>query len=167
MTERAASRSLGADFSRLWTAYSISEVGSAVGAGALPLIALLVLGVADWQVSLLAAVGGLASAALALPLGPFIERRRKRPLMVAADLARAAALLSVPIAAWTGMLTFTQLCVVSMVSTTGAIAFTAASGAHLKALVPAEQRAEANSRFETTYWTATSLGPPVGGFLIS
>lgn len=153
---------LGADFRRLWTAYAVSEGGSAVGAGALPLVALLVLGVSDWQVSLLAAVGGLTSAVLALPLGPAIEHRRKRPVMVAADLVRAAALVSVPLAAWSGRLTFAQLSAVSVLTTTGAIAFTAASGAHLKALVPEDERATANSRFETTFWTATSAGPPPG-----
>lgn len=130
-------------------------------------MALLVLGVSDWQVSLLAAVGGLTSAVLALPLGPAIEHRRKRPVMVAADLVRAAALVSVPLAAWSGRLTFAQLCAVSVLTTTGAIAFTAASGAHLKALVSEDQRATANSRFETTFWTATSVGPPLGGVLIS
>lgn len=161
------STDLRRDIRRLWGAYSVSELGSAVGYGALPLVALLVLRVSDWQVSVLAAVGGLTSAALALPLGPVVEHRRKRPVMIAADLVRAAACLSVPMAAWAGVLTFAHLCVVSVLSTTGAIAFAAASQAHLKALVPAERRTEVNSRFETTFWSALTLGPPIGGLLVS
>lgn len=158
---------LGADFGRLWGAYSVSEMGSALGAGALPLVAVLVLDVSALQVALLAAVSGLASAAIALPLGSFVEFRRKRPVMVTADLLRFAALGSVPLLAAPGLLTYAQLCAVGVVQTTCNIVFGAASGAHLKALVPSEQRLGANSRFETTSWTAISTGPPLGGLLIS
>ena len=155
------------DFQRLWGAYSISELGSALGAGALPLIAVLVLDVSAFQVSALAAVSAIASAAIALPLGSFVEFRRKRPLMIAADLMRFVALGSVPLCAWLDLLTFIQLCVVGVAQTTANIVFGAASGAHLKSLVSDAQRVEANSRFETTFWTATSVGPPLGGLLIS
>lgn len=158
---------LGTDFAKLWGSYSASELGSAVGAGALPLVALLVLDVSALQVSLLAALSGIASAVIALPLGSIIEFRRKRPAMIAADLARFGALGSVPIAAGFGALTYAHLCVVGVISTTGGITFAAASGAHLKGLVPLALRTEANSRFETTFWTATSAGPPIGGLLIS
>jgi predicted MFS family arabinose efflux permease len=158
---------LSGDFHRLWSAYSISALGSALSAGALPLIAMLVLHSSDFQVSLLAAVSGVASAVIALPLGPRIEFRHKRPAMISADLLRFMALGSVPVVAALGALTYAQLCLVGVVETACAIVFTAASGAHLKALVPARQRTEANSRFETTLWTATSAGPPLGGLLIS
>ncbi|MEV6927106.1 MFS transporter [Dactylosporangium sp. NPDC051485] len=155
------------DLRRLWAAYSISELGSAVGVGALPLIAVLVLGASAWQVSILAVVAGIASAAVAVPLAPWIEVHRKRPVMIAADLVRFAVLGSVPVAAWLGALTYTQLCVVAAVQTGGAIVFAAASGANLKRLVPEPYRAQANSRFETSLWSATTIGPPVGGLLVS
>lgn len=151
---------LGSDFRRLWGAYSASELGSAIGAGALPLVALLVLNVSAGQVSVLAALSGVASALLALPMGSAIEFRPKRPVMVAADLVRFAALGSIPLAVALDRLTYVQLCLVSVICTSGTIAFSAASGAHLKGLVPAALRIEANSRFETTYWTATSAGHP-------
>lgn len=158
---------LGGDFHRLWGAYSISEVGSALGAGALPLIAILLLDVSTFQVSALAAVSAIASAAIALPLGSLVEFRLKRPVMIAADLVRFVALGSVPALALFDLLTFAQLCVVGVLQTTANIVFGAASSSHLKALVPSEQHLEANSRFETTFWTATSTGPPLGGILIS
>lgn len=155
------------DFHRLWGAYSISELGSALSSGALPLVAVLVLHASTLQVSLLAALSGIASAAIALPLGSLIEFRAKRPVMIAADLLRFAALGSIPVAAMLGALSYEQLCLVGVLQTTCNIAFGAASVAHLKALVPPDERLAANSRFETTFWTATSAGPPLGGLLIS
>ncbi|MEU8222998.1 MFS transporter [Kribbella sp. NPDC048915] len=159
--------SLGRDFRRLWFAFTVSAFGSAVGLGALPLVAVLALDVSTFQVSMLAALSALAGAALALPMGDFIEQRRKRPVMIAADLVRFAALASVPVAAVFGWLTYTQLCVAGVLQAAGTIAFQTASGAHLKALVPASVRAEANSRFEQTNWMSLSIGPVIGGALVS
>jgi MFS family permease len=158
---------LGRDFHRLWVAFAVSSFGSAVGLGALPLIAVLALDSSTFQVSLLAAISTLAGAALALPMGDFIEQRRKRPVMITADLVRFAVLISVPVAAVFDVLTYLQLCVVGVLQAAAMIAFQAASGAHLKALVPAEGRAEANSRFEQTNWTSLSIGPAIGGGLVS
>jgi MFS family permease len=103
---------------------------------------------------------------VAVPLGPWVEFRRKRPVMVAMDLTRFAALLSVPLAFALGLLSFAQLLVVSVVVAAANIAFNAASGAYLKALVPPEDLIVANSRFESTTWTATAVGPPLGGAAI-
>lgn len=148
---------LAPDFYRLWGAFTVSQIGSAFGAGALPMVAILVLGASNLQVSLMAAMAGVASAAIALPMGPFIEFHRKRPIMVWADLLVFAALASVPAAVWLGVLTYAQLCVVVAVQTVCAIVFNAANGAHLKSLVPQHQRITANSRFETTFWTASTM----------
>ncbi|MFE9459721.1 MFS transporter [Streptomyces californicus] len=157
---------LGQDFQRLWGAYAVSAAGSAVGMGALPLIALLVLDSSAFQVSLLAAMSAVASAVIALPLGVRIEHQYKRPVMITADLARCAVLGSIPVAMAFDRLTFTQLCVVGILQTAAAVAFDAASGAYLKVLVLPEQRLRANSLFETTNWISVSAGPPVGGLLI-
>lgn len=155
------------DFRTLWAAYSVSEIGSAVSAGALPLIAIVLLHASSLQVSLLAVLSGVASAIAAVPMGPWIEFRRKRPVMIGADLIRFAAAGSVPVAAGFGVLTYDQLCLVAVAQTAGGIAFAAASGAHLKNLVPASYRPTANSRFETTQWTANAVGSPLGGALVS
>ncbi len=158
---------LGRDFRRLWFAYTASALGSGIGYGALPLIAVLVLDVSTAQVSILAAVSALAAAVFALPLGDVIERRPKRPVMIAADLVRFAALASVPVAALLGVLSYVQLCVVGVLQSAALIAFTGASGAHLKALVGPEDRAEANSKFEQVFWLTMSVGPAIGGGLVS
>ncbi|MFG2490323.1 MFS transporter [Streptomyces caniferus] len=162
----AGRRALGRRFGWLWAAYAVSAYGTGFGFGALPLIAVLVLHCGSAQVAALAAVGRAVGALIAVPLGPWVEFRRKRSVMVAMDLTRCAALLSVPAAFACGLLSFAQLLLVSVVTAAADIAFKAAGGAYLKALVPSEDLLVANSRFESTTWTATTVGPPLGGAAI-
>jgi hypothetical protein len=157
---------LGRAFGWLWAAFAVSTAGTWLAFDAFPLIAILALHAGPAQVSLLAATGLAVGAAVAIPLGPWVELRRKRPVMVAMDLVRCAALLTVPAAYLLGRLTFAQLVVVSVVVAAADIAFRAASGACLKALVAPEHLLVANGRFEATTWTATALGPPLGGLAI-
>ncbi|WP_326687002.1 MFS transporter [Streptomyces sp. NBC_01795] len=163
----AGGRALGRRFGWLWAAYAVSSYGTGFGFGAFPLIAVLVLDSGPTQVAALAAAGRAVGAVVAVPLGPWVEFRRKRPVMVAMDLIRFAALMSVPAAFALGRLTFSQLLVVSVVVAAADIAFKSASGAYLKALVPREDLLIANGRFESTTWTATAVGPPLGGAAIA
>jgi MFS family permease len=158
--------SLGRQFGWLWAAYAVSTFGTWLAFDAFPLIAILVLHAGTTEVSLLAAAGLAVGAAVAVPLGPWVEFRRKRPVMVAMDLTRFAALMSVPAAFALGRLSFAQLVVVSVIVGAADIAFKAAGGACLKALVRPEDLLGANGRFESTTWTATMLGPPLGGAAI-
>ncbi|WP_086678637.1 MFS transporter [Amycolatopsis pretoriensis] len=156
-------RSLGPRFRWLWSAYAVSAFGTWLGFGAFPMLAILVLHSGPAAVSALAAVGPAVGALVAVPLGPWVDRRRKRPVMVAMDLVRFAALISVPTLYALSELTFAQLLAVSVVVAAADITFTSASGAFLKGLVPPEDLLLANGRFESTNWTATALGPPLGG----
>ena len=162
-----AQRSLGRQFGWLWTAYTVSAYGSGLGFGALPLIAVLVLHASAAQVSALSAVGPAVGALIAIPLGPWVEFRRKRPVMIAMDLARFAAMATIPFAYALGQLSFTQLLVVSTVVAAAKIMFNAASGAYLRALVPPHDLLVANARFESTTWSSIAIGPPLGGAAIS
>ncbi|MEU7576432.1 MFS transporter [Streptomyces sp. NPDC041068] len=159
----AGRRSLGRRFGWLWTAYAISMFGTRLAFDAFPLIAILVLHADATQVAVLAAAGLAVGAVAAIPLGPWVEFRRKRPVMVGMDLLRCAALLTIPAAYAFDLLSFGQLLVVSVVIAAADITFGAASGAYLKALVPPEDLLVAHGRFESTAWTATMLGPPLGG----
>lgn len=154
------------DHRSLLLAYAVSAAGSSVGSGALPIVAVLVLHVSAFQVSLLSGLAGLAAAAVLLPLGSGIEHRRKRPVMIAADLVRFAALATVPAAAALHLLTYWQLVAVGAISTIGSIAFAAASGAHLKVMTDPGGRLAMNSWFETVDWVSGTAGPPAGGLLI-
>ncbi|MCQ8832647.1 MFS transporter [Streptomyces malaysiensis] len=158
-----ARRSLGRQFGWLWAAYAVSAFGTWLAFDAFPIIAIVVLHAGSTEVSLLAAAGLAVGAMVAVPLGPWMEFRRKRPVMIAMDVVRFAALMTVPVLFLLDRLTFAQLAVVSVVVSAADIAFTAASGACLKALVPGDDLLVANGRFESTAWTATMVGPPIGG----
>ncbi|WP_367322535.1 MFS transporter [Streptomyces sp. HUAS ZL42] len=159
-------RSLGREFGWLWAAFAVSTLGTWLAFDAFPLIAITVLHTGSTGVALLASAGLAVAAVVAVPLGPWVEFRRKRPVMVTMDLIRCAALLSIPAAYALDALTFTQLLLVAVVVGAADITFNAASGACLKALVPPEHLLTANARFESTTWTSTVLGPPLGGAAI-
>ncbi|MPY46494.1 MFS transporter, partial [Streptomyces phyllanthi] len=158
--------SLGRRFGWLWAAYAVSTFGTRFAFDAFPLIAVLVLHAGPAEVSALAAAGLAVGAVVAVPLGPWVEFRRKRPVMIAMDLIRFTALISVPVAFALGRLGLPQLVVVSVVAAAADITFNAAAGACLKSLVRPEDLLVANGRFEATTWTATMLGPPLGGAAI-
>ncbi|WP_236654511.1 MFS transporter [Streptacidiphilus anmyonensis] len=157
---------LGRRFAWLWGAYGTSALGTWLAFGAFPLIAIRVLHAGPTEVAALSSAGTAVGAAVAVPLGPWVEFRRKRPVLIAMDLARFAALLTVPLAFALGALTFVQLLAVSVVVAAADITFRSASGAYLKALVPSEDLLVANARFESTAWTTTIVGPPLGGAMI-
>ncbi|WP_306207195.1 MFS transporter [Actinoplanes sp. RD1] len=150
------------DIRWLWAAYTVSTFGTWLGFGAFALIAVLVLHAGPAGVALLAAAGPAAGALVAVLLGPWIEARPKRPVMVTMDLVRFAALASVPAAYALGSLTLAHLVAVSIVTAAAGIASRAASGAFLKSLVPRDVLLAVNGRFEATTWTATLVGPPLG-----
>ncbi|MGF0171525.1 MFS transporter [Streptomyces sp. Marseille-Q5077] len=159
-------RGPGRAFGWLWAAYAVSAFGTRLAFDAFALIAVVVLHAGASEVALLAASGLAVGAVLAVPLGAWVEFRRKRPVMIAADLIRCAALLSIPAALGLDGLSLGQLLVVSVVVATADITFGAASGSYLKSLVPPEDLLAANGRFEATTWTTTALGPPLGGVAV-
>lgn len=159
-----ARRALGRQFGWLWAAFAVSAYGSGFGVGAFGLIAIRVLHAGPAQVSALAAAGLAVGAAVSL--GPWIEFRRKRPVMIGMDLVRFAAVMSIPAAFALGWLSFAQLVVVSVIVAAAKITFNAASGAYLKFLVRPEGLLVANGRIESTLWTSIVVGPPLGGAAI-
>lgn len=156
----------GRRFGWLWAAYGTSALGTWLAFGAFPLIAIQVLDAGPAEVAALSSVGAAVGAAVAVPLGPWVEFRRKRPVLIGMDLARCAALLTVPVAFAFGALTFPQLLLVAVVVAAADITFRTASGAYLKTLLPGEDLLVANARFESTAWTTTIVGPPLGGAAI-
>lgn len=154
---------LGRPFGLLWSAYAVSAYGTGLGFGAFAFIAVTVLHASAGQVSALSVVGVAVGAVVAVPLGPWVEYRRKRPVMIGMDVVRFAAMGSVPVAYGLGVLGFGQLLAVSAVVAAAKIAFNAASGVYLKSLVDKEHLLVAAGRFESTTWSATVVGPVLGG----
>ncbi len=97
------------DFLKLWTGQTISELGSRITREGLPLTAVLVLGAQPAQMGFMTAVGAGATLLFGLLAGVWADRIRRRPIMIAADLARAALLASIPIAAFSHRLSMAQL----------------------------------------------------------
>jgi MFS family permease len=161
-----ARTSLGRRFRFLWAASAISAYGTGLGFAATAVIAIRALHAGAGEVSLLSSVGLAAGALLTVPLGPWVEFRRKRPVLIAADVTRFAAQITVPIAYLLGWLTFVQLLLVAVIVAGAKIAFQTAGGAHLRALVTPEQLLTANARLESTTWSSMIIGPPLGGAAI-
>jgi MFS family permease len=159
-------QSLGRQFGWLWTAYTISTLGTWLGFGAFPMLAILVLHASAAKVSVLEAAGLTVGAIVSVPLGHWVEFRRKRKVMIGMDLIRFLAFMSVPLTYALAWLSYAQLLIVAILVAASNVAFVAASGANLKTLIRPDGLIIANSRFESTLWMAALFGPPLGGFAI-
>jgi len=155
-----------AEFMRLWTGQTISELGSRITREGIPLTALLVLHAGAWQMGLLSALGGAAVLAFGLAAGVWIDRLRRRPILVGADLGRAAVLASIPAAAWAGTLGMGQLYAVAALAGVLTVFFDVAYQSYLPALVEPEEILDGNSKLALSSSTAEIAGPGLTGFLV-
>jgi hypothetical protein len=155
------------DFRRLWSGLAISQIGSGIGQVALPVVAVTVVQASAAEVSILATITAVTIALTAFPVGAHVEFRRKRPIMIASDVARCLAAASVPIAAALGGLSFAQLCAVAAVNAVGLIVFSTAAGAHLRNLMPRETFVDANGRLQASQWLTLTAGASIGGLVIA
>ncbi|SDU77522.1 Predicted arabinose efflux permease, MFS family [Arcanobacterium phocae] len=153
------------DFNKLWFARASSDAGEALATGALSLAAVTLLSVSSLELSLLSAIPGFISAFVMIAAGPWLEFRAKRPLMIWIDILRAGILATIPIMLVFQSFSYVHLLVVAVVLSTLSSLFLPASMAHLKDLIPAEQRVSAFSKFESTFWIFTTFGPMIGGFI--
>src|SRR5260370_3703807 len=154
------------DFLKLWTAQAISELGSRITREGIPLTALLVLHAGAVQMGFLNALGGLAVLVFGLSAGVWTDRLRRRPVMIAADLGRAAVLASVPLAAWAGRLALGQLYAVAALAGVMTIFFDVADQSYLTALVAGDRLLEANAKLTLSSTIAEIAGPGLTGFLV-
>ena len=153
-------------FLKFWAASAISDVGSQVSALALPLIAALTLGATPWQMGLLSAAGSVPTLLVGLFAGVWVDRVRRRPLLIGADLGRAALLLTIPIASVCGLLRIEILYVVALSAGVLTVLFDVTFLAFVPSLVERAQLVEANSKIETTSSAAQVAGPGLGGLLV-
>lgn len=153
-------------FVRLWIAQALSNAGSQITAIALPLTAVLVLGATTSQMGLLGIAGRAPYLLFDLFAGVFVDRRRRRPILVSTDLGRALLLGTIPLAALWGYLTFLQLYVVAFAVGALTAFFSLASISILPSLVKGEQLVEANSKLAVTDAVMTIAGPSMAGGLV-
>ena len=156
-----------ADFRRLWSGDSISQIGSAVTLIALPLVAIRTLHATPLQAGLLVTCEYLAFLIIGLPAGAWVDRMRHRRVMIVADIGRAALLGSIPVAGYLGRLSLLQLYVVTFAVSVCTAFFDVAYQSYLPNLVHDEQLVEGNVKLEVTRNVAQVGGPGLGGFLIA
>ncbi len=151
---------------KFWTGQTISELGSRITRDGLPLAAVLTLGATPTQMGLLAAVGTAPVILVGLFAGAWVDRLRRRPILVAADAGRAALLATIPAAALLGVLGMPQLYVVAALAGILSVFFDVAYAAFLPSLVERERLVEGNSKLALSFSTAEIIGPGLAGVLV-
>jgi MFS family permease len=154
------------DFLRLWSAETISQFGTQVSQLAIPFTAILVLDASAFEVAALTTVEFMPFIIFTLPAGVWVDRMRRRGILIAGDIGRAVLLGSIPIAYVFDALTLGQLFVVGFLVGICTVFFDVAYQSYLPSLVERKQIIEGNSKLEITRSAAQIGGPGFAGILI-
>jgi len=155
------------DFLWLWSAQTISQLGSEITGLALPLVAIVVLDASTFEVAALAVVDWLPFFLFSLPAGVWIDRLPRRPIMIAADWGRAVALGSIPLAYVFDVLTLGQLYAVGLIVGTFTMFFDLSYQSYLPSIVERDELGEGNSKLEVSRSAAQVAGPGLAGLLVT
>lgn len=156
-----------ADFMRLWGAQSVSIFGTYITIIAFPLLAATTLDASAFEMGVLSAVASLPFLLIGLFVGVWVDRVRKRPLLIAADMARAITLLIVPVASVLDVLSFEMLAVVAFIHGSLSVVFDVADTSYLPSLVERGDLVDANGRMELSASVAQISGPALAGALVA
>jgi MFS family permease len=154
------------DFLKLWTGQTISRLGSVVTRTALPLVALLVLGAGPREMAFLVISASLGVLLVGLVAGAWVDRIRRRPILVWTDIVRAALLFWVPVAYGIGALRIEQLYAVAFIESCLASLFNSAYPAYVPSLIGTDRVVDANSKLATSSSIAEIGGPGLAGTLV-
>ena len=153
------------DFLKLWAAQGVSSLGARITREGLPYAAVMSLGVNPAQLGVLAALTRGPAIVVGLSLGGFVDRRGRRGIMIAADIGRALILASVPIAAWSHLLSMGQIYAVAALVGALSVLFEMADHAYLPSLVDQDQLVDAGAKLAATDAVAEIGGPALYGLL--
>jgi len=156
-----------ADFLRLWAAQAISAFGSRITRTALPIIAVATLDQPEAVIGVLAAMQLAPGVILAMLAGGFVDRSRKRRILIAADLIRAALVASLTVAWGLGLLSMIHVVVVGAGVGAASALFQITDVAYLPTLIGRRRLVEGNAKLETTEAVAEITGPASAGVLIA
>jgi predicted MFS family arabinose efflux permease len=151
---------------KLWAGQTVSELGSVVTRTAVPLVALLVLGAGPFEMAMLVVAASLAVLLVGFFAGAWVDRLRRRPLLIWADALRAVLLFSIPAAHLAGVLRIEQLYLVVFLEGCLGAFFDAAYPAYVPSLVGVDRVVEGNSKLATSSSLAEIGGPGLGGGLV-
>jgi len=154
------------NFVKLWTAQTVSLLGTQVTALALPLTAILKLDASPLQIGLIGTMQFLPFLLVTLPAGAIVDRLRQLPVMVVTDLARAALLIAVPVAAWLDQLSLAVLYPVAFGVGVLSVFNEVSQQSYLPAIVEPDRLVEGNTKLQVSYSGALFAGPGVGGVLV-
>ena len=154
------------DFARLWAGETTSVFGTLIGGIALQFTAILFLDATAADLAVLAAAQLVPAFVFSLVAGVWVDRLPRRPIMIAADLGRAVALFSVPIAAIMGLLTIWQLFLVGALTSTCSVFFSSAYRAYLPTLVPKKDLIEGNAKLHGTASVVEVMSFSLSGWLV-
>jgi MFS family permease len=155
-----------ADFLRLWSAQSVSAFGARITRTCLPLAAVLTIHASPASLGLLTALALAPGTLVGLFAGGFVDRSRRRRILIASDLMRAAILLTVPVAAWFRVLAMPQLILVAAIAGGLSVLFDIADHAYLPSLIGKEHLVEGNTKLNVTDSVAEIGGPALAGVLV-
>jgi MFS family permease len=155
------------DFLKLWTGQSISELGSQVSQLAIPWLAAVGLHASPIEFSLLGVFGFLPFILFALPAGVWVDRLRRRQVLIVGDSARAVLLTLIPILWAAGVLQIWHLLVLQFVFGIFTVFFDVAYQSYLPALIEREHLVDGNSKLQLTVSVAQVAGPSLSGGLIA
>lgn len=151
---------------KLWAGQTVSELGSVVTRTAVPLVALLVLGAGPFEMALLVVSASLGVLLVGLLAGAWVDRLRRRPLLISSDVIRAVLLLSIPAAHLAGALRIEQLYLVVFFEGCLGVLFGAAYPAYVPSLIGVDRVVEGNSKLATSSSLAEIGGPGLAGGLV-
>ena len=154
------------DFRQLFIADSFSQVGTQITLIALPLTAVVDLHATERQVGLLTACTTAAFVLVGLPAGAWVDRLRRRNVLIVGDIGRALLLASIPMAWWAGVLTMWQLYVVALLTGTLTVFFDVAYQSYLPHLVGRDNLVEGNAKLEIVRTASQMGGPALGGQVV-
>ena len=154
------------DFVRLWSAQSVSTFGSLITRPALPFLAILALNATPAQIAVLRVSEHIPGFLIGLVAGVVIDRFRRRPLLIAADLGRAVVLGSIPLAAFIGHVKMEQLYAVALLAAALTVFFDVGYESYLPAVVPPAQLFEANGRVAASQSVAEVSAFGIAGWLV-
>lgn len=153
-------------FLAVWSASTVSVFGSLITRTALPFAAILVLDAGPLEISALRSAELIAGLIVGLVAGAWVDRLRRRPILIWADLGRAALLASIPVAFAYDVLGLPQLLFVAFAAAVLTTFFDVADNAYLPTLVPRRKLVAANSALTATGSVAEFSAFGIGGFLI-
>lgn len=166
MTPRPGGLWRDRDFLTFWSGEAVSQMGTQVTQLALPLAAVYGLHAGSAQLGLLNAAGYAPFLGATLFIGVWVDRRRRRPLLIGSSLGRAALVASVPLSAALGLLSMGYLYVTALLVGTLTVLYDVSYQSYLPGLVPRERLVEGNSRLQATNSIAQIGGPGLAGLLV-